>query len=148
MKRYFIIFIVGISIFFGGFFIEQYWDSVSDRLMRMKRNFMMSDGRQRGIERYAGCQLQTMIDTESDQVFSDMWKKDSTMYNFDTKDVDEWMMVRCSPPSIVEFTTNKIHYSETRTRGMIQYQYKFLQRDFTVLKNEPKSDFLSEIVSQ
>ena len=149
----------------NGFLIWKNWDGIKDSIKRTKRDFRMSDNRQIRIETYAGCQIKTMIDQESNESFSQMWEKDSKRYDFDVIDIDNWMMDRCHPISDEESRVwlanyfNSVDFPDMdeekeerlrleRSMSMNSYQRKFLNREFSTLKDEPKSEFLSEIAPE
>jgi hypothetical protein len=117
------------------------------------------------IQMYAGCQIKTMIDTKNDEEFSEMWRVDSAKHGFDAKDIDRWMMEFCGPISDEEVGKglekyySSVNFSDMdeekvkrerlkREKSMNAYQRKFLRREFTALKNEPPSEFLSEIAPE
>ena len=92
----------------------------------------------------------------SDENFTKFWTRDSQKLNFDAKDVDKYMMTRCAPESsdedvekahrryqksYEESSGKKIDESEMirsieRDKSMNRYQYKFLNREFSVFKNQ------------
>lgn len=145
-----VIFILGISTFLFVYRVQ-----IGDYLFRGYKNFRRSWVGMMDIEMYAGCQPKTMIDEKSDEVFSKMWTEDSKKYNFDAIDVDRYMMQRCPPCTRKEIEAILENYFKDknfpdmdeektklegiqRTSEISEYQNKFLNREFTALKNEPR----------
>lgn len=144
-------------VFFGIYFFLHY-DKISNRLRREYRNITGSYERYVAIDDYAGCQAQAMVEESSDEEFSKAWRRDSKELNFDAKDVDDWMESRCSATpfmSDAELNEDFDTYFKSRANDkftrikpedydgrkekyikMTKYQWKFLKREFSALKDE------------
>ena len=88
---------------------------------------------------YAGCNARAMMEELSNEDFSKAWKKDSQTYKFTYDDVKFEMEESCPIKSDerVEF----LYQSQGRTviqkiKKLQDYQRKFLNREFTALKEE------------
>ncbi|MGW8184489.1 MAG: hypothetical protein ACWGHO_00060 [Candidatus Moraniibacteriota bacterium] len=117
------------------------------------------------VETFAGCQLRTMMETKTDEEFSIRWEKKSKEGHFDAIDVDRHMLKYC-PPATPEETRHGIEkyyksYNKylkekgqpeigeekqereiqervERSISISEYKRKFLNREFTALKDEPR----------
>lgn len=113
-------------------FHADYWKYVWRHLNR-------SDVGNIELEAYAGCNARAMMEEISDEDFSKAWKKDSQTYGFTYEDVKFEMEESCPIKSDerVEF----LYQSQGRTviqkiKKLQDYQRKFLNREFTALKEE------------
>lgn len=130
-------------------------EKVIDNFSRGYRNYFGSFERQRTIESYAGCQMRTMTGDETDEDFSKIWPKYPNELNFDAIDVDRYMLKHCPPRTSEETIAfwneyfkdkNYSDMDEEKERQVLteksiimsKYKRKFLSREFTALKNEPR----------
>ena len=107
------------------------------------------------VDIFAGCQAKTMMETKTDEEFTIRWEKESKEGHFDAIDVDRHMLKYC-PPSTPEKIKNgwdeyfkDKNYSDMdeeeekqrrieKSIKMSEYKRKFLNREFTALKDEPR----------
>lgn len=155
------------TILIGGAFLKNS-EKISDEVSRAYWNFThggIMDLRRQSIDTFAGCNSKSMMEDTADQGMTNTWPKESQEYYFDVIDVDQYMMNYCPPstPEEVRMASEKYYTSyneflrekgrpeisqeeqEKEIERAIQkeaavsaYQKKFLNREFTVLKDEPK----------
>lgn len=139
---------------------------ISDELSRAYRNFTnggIMDLRRQSIDAFAGCNWKSMIELSTDQGMTNIWPEESKKYHFDAIDVDRYMMKHCPPSTSEEMRLDsEKHYisyndflkekeqpeisreeQEKKIERVIEklisissYQQKFLNREFTILKDE------------
>lgn len=121
------------------------------------------DLRRQSIDAFAGCNWKSMIELSTDQGMTNIWPEESKKYHFDAIDVDRYMMKHCPPSTSEEMRLDsEKHYisyndflkekeqpeisreeQEKKIERVIEklisissYQQKFLNREFTILKDE------------
>lgn len=123
------------------------------------------DLRRQSIDTFAGCNSKSMMELAIDQGMTNIWSKESSEYHFDAIDVDRYMMKHCPSSTSEEVKAESEKYytsyneflrgegqpeiSQEEQKKEIEraiqkeivvsaYQKKFLNREFTALKDEPK----------
>lgn len=168
MKKIYIVVIIAIFVISAVFLMFVHREQIFNAFSRAYWDFQrggVGDPGHLSVQTFAGCQPRTNMELISDQGMTNIWMEESIKYHFDAIDVDRYMLDYC-PPSmpeevkiyldeyykkIREYEKGKGYPSlnkedeekEKKTRiekaiKVSEYQYKFLNREFTILKNEPK----------
>lgn len=137
-----------------------HWEQAKSELIRSYWSFRrggVGDPGNLTVQTFAGCQGRTMMEEVTDEQFTERWQEELSFYHFDAIDIDRYMMAHCPPGTgtreeatqfWTEYYKDKDYADmdeEKEKREQIEksiktsaYQQKFLNREFTVLKNEPK----------
>lgn len=158
MKKQYLFILAGVGAILAGSAFLASSSKISNEMSRAYWNFThggIMDLRYQSIEMLAGCQMRQNMELTTDQGMTNIWQKESGKYHFDAIDVDRHIMNHC-PPSTpeearkywTEYYKNKDYPDmdeERETQELIEksiklseYQHKFLNREFTALKDEPK----------
>lgn len=168
MKKQYLFILAGVGAILAGSALLASSPKISNEMSRSYWNFThggIMDLRRQSIDMFAGCNSKSMMELTVDQGMTNIWQKESEEYHFDAIDVDRYMTNHCPSRTSEEVRTESEKYytsyneflrgkgrpeisqeeQEKEIERAIQkeivvsaYQKKFLNREFTALKDEPK----------